>query len=224
MLTFLTHQIGQKTTYWFIVACIKLWATGKTLYHTEKQGFGYLWLSKKFQTHPPKPAEVEPYICQRWPCIPPAGSLDSYHNILPPILASKVTLSLLPTCTILPFPKDLVDHCQQRDVDHCQRRGEQAAAEHNHSHTHTVEHAACIDRQICFASQPCTSDVSLKASMLDCTQSSTSGHAFTVQYRGCCHRLWPCHEIKNFVRAARFFQRFIKMCTHENCSFVLYCL
>ena len=33
----------------------------KTLYHTEKQGFGYPWLSKKkFQTHPPNPAEVEP--------------------------------------------------------------------------------------------------------------------------------------------------------------------
>ena len=32
----------------------------KTLYHTEKQGFGYPWLSKKFQTHPPKPAEAEP--------------------------------------------------------------------------------------------------------------------------------------------------------------------
>ena len=24
----------------------------KTLYHTEKQGLGYLWLSKEFQTHP----------------------------------------------------------------------------------------------------------------------------------------------------------------------------
>ena len=32
----------------------------KTLYCTEKQGFGYPWLSKKFQTHPPKPAEAEP--------------------------------------------------------------------------------------------------------------------------------------------------------------------
>jgi len=33
----------------------------KTLYHAEKQGFGYLWLSKKsFQTHPPNPAETEP--------------------------------------------------------------------------------------------------------------------------------------------------------------------
>ena len=31
-----------------------------TLYHTEKQGFGYPWLSKKFQTHPPKPTEVKP--------------------------------------------------------------------------------------------------------------------------------------------------------------------
>ena len=35
----------------------------KTLHHTEKQGFGYLWLSKKtFQTHPPKPTEAEPHF------------------------------------------------------------------------------------------------------------------------------------------------------------------
>ena len=34
----------------------------KTLYHPEKQGFGYPWLSKKFQTHPPKPAEAEPSL------------------------------------------------------------------------------------------------------------------------------------------------------------------
>jgi len=27
---------------------------------SEKQGFGYLWLSKKFQTHLPKPAEAKP--------------------------------------------------------------------------------------------------------------------------------------------------------------------
>jgi len=32
----------------------------KTLYHTQKQGFGYRSLSKKFQTHPLKPAEAEP--------------------------------------------------------------------------------------------------------------------------------------------------------------------
>jgi len=32
----------------------------KTFYHTEKQGFGYLWLSRKFQTHPPKLAEAKP--------------------------------------------------------------------------------------------------------------------------------------------------------------------
>jgi len=31
----------------------------KTLYHTEKQGFRYPWLSKKFQTHPPKPIEAK---------------------------------------------------------------------------------------------------------------------------------------------------------------------
>ena len=32
----------------------------KILYHTEKQRFGYLWLSKKIQTYPPKPSEAEP--------------------------------------------------------------------------------------------------------------------------------------------------------------------
>jgi len=42
------------------MTCIELDTTGKTLYHTEKQGLGYPWLSKKFQTHPPKPAEAEP--------------------------------------------------------------------------------------------------------------------------------------------------------------------
>ena len=42
----------------------------KTLYHTKKQGFGYPWLSKKFQTHPPKPAEVEPSF--RKVTLPPA--------------------------------------------------------------------------------------------------------------------------------------------------------
>jgi len=46
--------------YGFIMACIELYATGKTLNHTEKKGFGYPWLSKKYQTHPPKPAEADP--------------------------------------------------------------------------------------------------------------------------------------------------------------------
>ena len=32
----------------------------KTLYQTEKQAFGYPWLSKKILTHPPKPTEAEP--------------------------------------------------------------------------------------------------------------------------------------------------------------------
>ena len=40
----------------FIVACIKLYATGQNS-HT---GFGYPWLSKKIQTHLPKPSEAEP--------------------------------------------------------------------------------------------------------------------------------------------------------------------
>ena len=39
----------------------------KTLYHTEKQGFGYPWLSNKFQ---PKPAEAEPSF--RKVSLPPA--------------------------------------------------------------------------------------------------------------------------------------------------------
>ena len=32
----------------------------ETHIHIEKQGFGYLWLSKNIQTHPLKPAEAEP--------------------------------------------------------------------------------------------------------------------------------------------------------------------
>jgi len=45
----------------FIMACIELWLKVKTLYHTEKQGFGSLWLSKKNSSqNPPKPAEAEP--------------------------------------------------------------------------------------------------------------------------------------------------------------------
>ena len=31
--------------YGFIMACIELYVTGETLYHTEKQGFVYPWLS-----------------------------------------------------------------------------------------------------------------------------------------------------------------------------------
>ena len=34
----------------------------KTLYHTEKQGFGYPGFQIKFKTHPPKLAEVEPRL------------------------------------------------------------------------------------------------------------------------------------------------------------------
>jgi len=52
------------------MACIELYATGKTLYHTEKQGFGYPWLSKNFQTHPPNPVEAEPSF--RKVSLPPA--------------------------------------------------------------------------------------------------------------------------------------------------------
>jgi len=42
------------------MACIELYTTGKTLYHTEKQGLATRGFLKKFQTHPPKPAEAEP--------------------------------------------------------------------------------------------------------------------------------------------------------------------
>jgi len=43
----------------------------KSPYHTAKQGFGYLWLSKKrFQTHPPEPAEAE--LSFRKVSLPPA--------------------------------------------------------------------------------------------------------------------------------------------------------
>ena len=42
----------------------------KTLYHTEKQGFGYPGFQKKFQMHPPKPAEAEPSF--RKVSLPPA--------------------------------------------------------------------------------------------------------------------------------------------------------
>ena len=40
-----TEQV-KKTRYGFIMACIELHDTGQPLYHTEKQGFGYTWLSK----------------------------------------------------------------------------------------------------------------------------------------------------------------------------------
>ena len=65
------HRSGQKTTYLWIyhgthwTLCYR-WK----LYHTEKQGFGYTWLSKKFQTHPPKPAKAEPSF--RKVSLPPA--------------------------------------------------------------------------------------------------------------------------------------------------------
>ena len=55
-------QNRSKKVSWFIVTCIELcviiWV--KTLYHTEKQGFGYPGFQIKFKTHPPKPAEVKP--------------------------------------------------------------------------------------------------------------------------------------------------------------------
>ena len=41
------------------MACVELVLQVTTIYHTEKQGFGYPWLSKKFRTHPPKPSESE---------------------------------------------------------------------------------------------------------------------------------------------------------------------
>ena len=35
-------------------ALIALYVTGPTVYHTEKQGFGYSWLSKKIPDAPTK--------------------------------------------------------------------------------------------------------------------------------------------------------------------------
>jgi len=60
----------QDTTEGFIMACLNSMLQVKTLYHTEKQGFGYLWLSKKFQVCPPKPTEAEPSF--RKVILPPA--------------------------------------------------------------------------------------------------------------------------------------------------------
>jgi len=42
------------------MACIELYAKEKTLYHTEKQGFGYPWLSKIFQTPPQNSLKPSP--------------------------------------------------------------------------------------------------------------------------------------------------------------------
>ena len=42
------------------MTCIELCYRSKTLYHTEKQGFGYPGFQTKFKTHPPKMAAVEP--------------------------------------------------------------------------------------------------------------------------------------------------------------------
>jgi len=50
------------------MACIEL---SKNLYHTEKQGFGWPGFQKKIQTHPPKPAEIEPSF--RIVSLPPAN-------------------------------------------------------------------------------------------------------------------------------------------------------
>ena len=51
---------GVRYTYGFTWHALNSTRQAKTLYHTEKQGFGYPGLSKKFQTHPPKPAEAKP--------------------------------------------------------------------------------------------------------------------------------------------------------------------
>jgi len=59
----------------------------KTLYHTEKQGFGYPWLSKKFpHTHqnPLKPSPVSErsaYPLQNYVCFSPLTSgLESFGH------------------------------------------------------------------------------------------------------------------------------------------------
>ena len=54
------HRTGQKLHMDLSWHALNSMLQAKTLYHTEKQGFGYPWLSKKCQTHPPKPAEAKP--------------------------------------------------------------------------------------------------------------------------------------------------------------------
>ena len=60
----------------------------KTPYHTEKQGFGYPWLWKKFQTHPPKPSPVsesQAYPLQKYICFSLLTSgLGSFGHISTP--------------------------------------------------------------------------------------------------------------------------------------------
>ena len=49
----------KKTTYGFIMVCTDLSATGQNSVTQWKAKIRLSWLSKKFQTHPPKPAEVK---------------------------------------------------------------------------------------------------------------------------------------------------------------------
>jgi len=61
------HRTGQKTTYGFIMACIELYATGKS-YHTEEQGFGYPWLAKKIPAEAEPSSERSAYPLQKYIC------------------------------------------------------------------------------------------------------------------------------------------------------------
>ena len=60
----------------------------KTLCHTGKEGFGYLWLSKNFQTHPPnllKPSPVlerSAYHLQNCICFSPLTSIFATNHSL----------------------------------------------------------------------------------------------------------------------------------------------
>ena len=54
------EQIKKLRSYCFIMTCIELCVIGQKLSITLKRGFGYLGFQKKFKTHPPKLAEVEP--------------------------------------------------------------------------------------------------------------------------------------------------------------------
>ena len=70
------------------MACIELYATGKILYHTEKQGFGYPWISKKKSRHTHQnPLKLSPvsersaYPLQNYACFSPLTSgLESFGH------------------------------------------------------------------------------------------------------------------------------------------------
>ena len=77
-----------KTMYGFIMACIELYATCQNSLPHGKQGFGYSWLSKQFQSHPPKPSPVSErsaYPLQKYVCFSllTSGLESLATNLLP---------------------------------------------------------------------------------------------------------------------------------------------